>query len=125
MIGYVTLGSNRLTEAKAFYDKLLATIGVGTLFEHGSGGRIYGRPGGPMFGVVGPYNGQPATAGNGTMIGFPLDSREQVDRFHRTALELGGTDEGAPGPRGPAESKAYMAYFRDLDRNKLTAFHFG
>ena len=80
---------------------------------------VYRLPGGGMFAVVGPYNGQSATVGNGTMIGFALESHAAVDAFHAKALELGGTDEGAPGPRGPAEAKAYMAYMRDLDGNKI------
>jgi catechol 2,3-dioxygenase-like lactoylglutathione lyase family enzyme len=125
MIGYVLVGSNDLEKGKAFYDTLMASIGAGKVFDHGSGGRVYGRPGEPMFGVVGPYNGQPATVGNGTMISFALDSREQVAAFHAKVLELGGTCEGAPGPRGPAETNAYMAYMRDLDGNKLCAMKLG
>jgi catechol 2,3-dioxygenase-like lactoylglutathione lyase family enzyme len=125
MLSYTTVGSNRLDEAKAFYDKLLDTVGMAPLFEHGSGGRVYGMPGGPMFGVVGPYDGEPATIGNGTMVGFACPDRAAVDRFHAMALALGGTCEGEPGSRGPAEAKAYMAYVRDLDGNKLCAMKLG
>lgn len=124
MLGYATVGSNRLDDAKTFYDGLLTAIGWVPLFEHGSGGRVYGG-GGSMFAVVAPFNGGAATIGNGTMIGFATESRELVDRFHATALALGGSDEGEPGLRGPAESGAYMAYVRDLDGNKLTAFKLG
>jgi catechol 2,3-dioxygenase-like lactoylglutathione lyase family enzyme len=125
MLGYALVGSNRLEEAKAFYDALLGEVGIPPLFEHGSGGRVYGAPGGPMFGVVAPYDGGAASVGNGTMIGFMLKSHDEIDRFHAKALALGGTDEGAPGPRGPAEAKAYMAYVRDLDGNKIAAFKIG
>lgn len=124
MLGYVTVGSNRLEEAKSFYDRLLAAIGWAPLFEHGSGGRVYGGNG-AMFAVVAPFDGKPATVGNGTMIGFALASHALVDLFHATALLAGGSDDGAPGPRGPEEAKAYMAYVRDLDGNKLTAFKIG
>lgn len=125
MLNYTTLGSNKLAEARAFYDKLLGSIGLNKLFDHGSGGSIYGTPGSPMFGIVGPFNGEPATIGNGTMVGFTCEDQAAVHRFHETALALGGTDEGAPGYRGPAEAKAYMAYVRDLDGNKLCAMKFG
>jgi hypothetical protein len=124
MPAYTTVGSNRIEEAKAFYDALMPVVGFAPMMEHGSGGRIYTGKG-SMFGVVGPFDGKAATVGNGTMIGFSLDSREQVDTFHATIMELGGSDEGAPGLRGPEEVRTYMAYARDLDGNKLCAFHFG
>lgn len=125
MLSYTTVGSNHLDEAKAFYDTLLAVAGMAPVFDHGSGGRVYGTPGGPMFGVVGPFDGKPASVGNGTMVGFACPDHATVDRFHATALALGGTCEGQPGPRGPAEAKAYMAYVRDLDGNKLCALKLG
>ena len=114
-MSYSTVGSNKLEEAKAFYDALLGSIGMKKAFDHPSGGRLY-RGAGVIFGVLGPYDGKPATVGNGSMSGFAFDSHEAVDAFHAKALELGGTDEGAPGLRGPG---AYFAYFRDLDGNKL------
>lgn len=125
MLGYATVGSNQLDKAVPFYDELMATIGVPVMFDHGSGGRIYGPPGGPMFAIVGPFNGEPATAGNGSMFGFAVKSRDDVAKFHAKALELGGSDEGAPGPRGPEGGQVFMAYVRDLDGNKLCAMCFG
>jgi catechol 2,3-dioxygenase-like lactoylglutathione lyase family enzyme len=119
---YCTVGSNSLEEAKSFYDALLGSAGITRMFEHPSGGRIYGKDGNFCFGVLGPYNKQPATVGNGSMSAFRLDTRAAVDAFHAKALELGGTDEGAPGERGP---KMYFSYFRDLDGNKLCAFCMG
>jgi catechol 2,3-dioxygenase-like lactoylglutathione lyase family enzyme len=120
-IGYSTVGSNRLEEAKAFYDALLGSIGMKPRFEHPSGGRLYSGEAG-LFGVLGPYDGKAATVGNGSMVGFSFDSTAEVDAFHAKALQLGGTDEGAPGERAPG---AYFAYFRDLDGNKFCAFKFG
>jgi catechol 2,3-dioxygenase-like lactoylglutathione lyase family enzyme len=125
MLNYATVGSNRLEDAKHFYDELLGMIGMTPMIEHGSGGRIYSSPDGRLFGVLGPFDGKPATAGNGSMFGFMLDSREMVEAFHAKALELGGTCEGEPGLRGPEEAGNFAAYFRDLDGNKLCAISFG
>jgi catechol 2,3-dioxygenase-like lactoylglutathione lyase family enzyme len=116
---YCTVGSNRLPEAKRFYDALLAVAGIPALFEHPSGGRVYGRNGTPNFAVLGPFDREPATVGNGSMFAFNFDARSEVDAFYAKALELGGSDAGAPGVRGP---DWYFAYFRDLDGNKLCAF---
>lgn len=120
-VNYVTVGSNDLEKAKAFYDGLLGSIGMKPIFEHPSGGRLY-RGDGCMFGVLGPYDGNPACVGNGMMGGFAFDTQEEVDAFHARALELGGTDEGQPGARMP---RAYFAYFRDLDGNKLCGYKLG
>ncbi|PXA84916.1 VOC family protein [Caulobacter sp. D4A] len=121
-ISYMTVGSNDLEKAKAFYDALLGSIGMKPLFEHPSGGRLYRGKGVGMFGVLGPYDGNPACIGNGMMGGFDFDTREEVDAFHAKAIELGGKCEGQPGERMP---KAYFAYFRDLDGNKLCAYRLG
>ena len=74
----------------------------------------------PSFAVMTPFDGKPATVGNGVMIGLYLSSADQVNAIHAKALALGGADEGAPGPRG---EHFYGAYFRDLDGNKLAAFY--
>ena len=121
-VSYMTVGSNRLEEAKAFYDALLGTIGMNPVYEHPSGGRLYRGKGVGMFGVLGPYDGNPACVGNGMMGGFDFESREEVDAFHAKAIELGGRCEGAPGERMPG---VYFAYFRDLDGNKLCGYRFG
>ncbi len=118
-LGYATVGSNRLKEAKGFYDALFTSEGIAPLFDHPSGGRIYGKDGALVFGVLGPFNKSPATAGNGTMISFRFDTRREAAAFHAKALALGATDEGAPGVRG---GPYFMAYFRDMDGNKLCAF---
>ena len=73
------------------------------------------------FSVTKPYDGNPATVGNGVMIALKMDSTEQVDAFYAKAIELGASDEGEPGPRGEG---FYAGYFRDLDGNKLNAFTF-
>jgi len=119
VLGYCTVGSNRLEEAKTFYDALLGSAGISPMFEHPSGGRVYGQGEHHCFVVLGAYNGRPATVGNGSMFGFRFATREEVDSFHARALVLGGSDEGAPGERAP---NFYMSYFRDLDGNKLCAY---
>jgi catechol 2,3-dioxygenase-like lactoylglutathione lyase family enzyme len=121
-LSHATVGSNDLTKAKAFYDALFGSVGITPVFEHPSGGRIYGSAGKPILGVLGPYDKRPATSGNGSMVAFKCETQDEVRRMHATALSLGGKDEGAPGERRP---NMYFAYFRDLDGNKLCAFCFG
>jgi hypothetical protein len=121
-LGYCSVGSNNLGQAKNFYDALLGSAGIAPMFEHPSGGRVYGSGGSHCFAVLGPFDGKPATVGNGTMFAFRFDTPEGVDAFHAKALMLGGTDEGAPGYRVP---KFYFSYFRDLDGNKLCAYCVG
>jgi catechol 2,3-dioxygenase-like lactoylglutathione lyase family enzyme len=119
MIGYATLGSNDFEKAKAFYDGVLAELGGARTMTMD---RIqgYGSPaGGAMLAVCKPYDGQPATVGNGMMISLAAPSTERVDKTYAAALAHGGTDEGAPGLRGET---FYGAYFRDLDGNKLCVF---
>lgn len=118
-LGYATLGSNRLDEAKAFYDALLGSAGIVRQFDHPTGGRIYGKGGQFFFGVIGPYDKQLATVGNGSMVSFRFDTPAEVDAFHAKALALGGADEGAPGYRAPT---FYFSYFRDLEGHKLCAY---
>jgi len=122
MIGYSTIGTNNPEKALAFYDALLGSVGMTRIFDHPNGGAVYGKNGQVGFGVLSPFNGEPATVGNGSMSGFALDSREQVDDFHAKALALGATNEGEPGLRGP---EFYFSYLRDLEGNKLCAYKIG
>ena len=128
MIGYVTLGSNDLDRARAFYDALLGEIGARRLMELPENGfTLYGTGfGKPGLAVIKPHNGEPAVPGNGNMVALVMESRGAVDAFHARALALGGTDEGAPGVRGEEGRRAfYGAYFRDPDGNKVCAFRVG
>ena len=127
MIGYVTLGTNDVARASAFYDALLAGIGATRLMPMPKGGHVWGRSWSePMLAITPPYDDQPASVGNGTMVALQLDSRAAIDAFHARALALGGRDEGAPGLRGPEGDQAfYGAYVRDPDGNKLCAFRMG
>jgi catechol 2,3-dioxygenase-like lactoylglutathione lyase family enzyme len=119
MIGYVTLGTNDLPRACAFYDALLAEIGAKRLMDLARGvawGVSWDKP---SLAVMKPFDGQPAAAGNGTMMALAVKTPAQVDALYKKALELGATDAGPAGPRGPT---FYAGYFRDLDGNKLNVF---
>lgn len=122
MIGYVTLGTNRFDEAAKFYDELLALLGAGRFMETDTFIAWATSPKSPALSILRPYDGKDATVGNGIMIALAADSPEAVDSLHAKAIELGGRDEGAPGPRG---DNFYAGYFRDLDGNKLNAFYMG
>ncbi|MGB5245366.1 MAG: VOC family protein [Woeseia sp.] len=119
MIGYTTVGTNNLEKAAAFYDALFAPLGGKRFMEFETFIAWSVDPRKPGFAVSKPYNGKPATVGNGVMIALAVDSPEKVDQMYKLALELGGTDEGPAGPRGDT---FYAGYFRDLDGNKLNFF---
>ena len=122
MIGYVTLGTNDLPRAVAFYDELLGEIGIKRIMDFGRGHGWGMAMDKPMLGVMTPFDQQPAAPGNGHMAAIVVDSRDKVDRVWRKALDLGGTDEGPAGPRGEG---FYAGYFRDLDGNKFNVFCMG
>lgn len=122
MIGYVTLGTNDLDRAAAFYDALFAEIGAKRVMDLGRGIAWGKSMSEPMFCVMKPFDGQPASVGNGVMIALAVGSRENVDRVYGKALELGARDEGPAGQRGQG---FYGGYFRDPDGNKLVAFCLG
>lgn len=130
MIGYATLGTNDIDRARAFYDALLGTIGASRIMEFGEdagGFTMWGTAWDkPAIALTRPFDGEAAAPGNGTMLAIPMLERAQVDAFHGKALELGGSNEGAPGVRGDEGPRAfYAAYFRDLDGNKLCVFRIG
>ena len=90
MIGYVVLGTNDLARAASFYDELLAEMGVTRMMEFGERGYAWAAAmDKPMLCIMKPYDGQPATVGNGVMAGIAADSRDQVDRIYKKAIELG------------------------------------
>ena len=119
MIGYTTVGTNDLQKAVAFYDALLAEVGAGRFMQEDTFVAWSVAPDQPAFSVCKPYDGKAATVGNGVMVALTVDSTDKVDAVHAKAMELGGTDEGAPGPRMDG---FYAGYFRDLDGNKLNVF---
>ena len=121
MILYITLGTSDLAKARIFYDAALAPLGyvlsgsdpdeIGYSLPGDSRTRIW---------VTHPYDKQPASVGNGSMLALAAENRAAVDTFYRAGLANGGTDEGAPGLR-PYGPHFYAAYIRDPDGNKLSA----
>ena len=99
MIGYVTLGTNDLERAVGFYDELLSLIGAGRFMEEDTFVAWAVSPGQPGLSVTKPYDGNEATVGNGVMVALMVETTDHVDALHAKALELGGTDDGAPGQR--------------------------
>ncbi len=126
MIGYVTLGTNNLVRAAAFYDALFAVIGARrTMTDERMLGWGKTTPGTrikeTLFSVIEPYDKQAATVGNGVMIALDVETSEMVEKVYARALSLGAEDEGHPHDRGSSMG-FYGGYFRDLDGNKLVAY---
>jgi catechol 2,3-dioxygenase-like lactoylglutathione lyase family enzyme len=122
MIGYITIGAVDTAHAKMFYDSVLATIGWKPFADYGAyiGYGLDGVDDGQTIWICKPYDGQPARAGNGIMIGFHAGTKDQVQAFHAAAMAADGSDEGAPGPRPDYGPNWYAAYLRDPTGNKLS-----
>ncbi|MEO6920022.1 MAG: VOC family protein [Collimonas sp.] len=124
MFSHVTIGSNDLDRAAAFYDAVLIPLGLKR--------RVVTPDGGPLavcwilpdrtlprFYVYMPFDRQPASVGNGSMLAFCAPSKESVDVAYAAGIAAGGTDQGAPGPRPHYGDGYYGAYLRDPDGNKV------
>ncbi|MFT7288604.1 MAG: putative lactoylglutathione lyase [Halieaceae bacterium] len=115
-MNYVVLGTNQMQEAVRFYDALFEGT---SMRKVDSGGRMTVWKGEDfMFALAEPIDGEPATRGNGTMVGFSLGSPSEVERLYGTALKLGGADEGELRVR----SGRFSGYVRDLDGNKICLY---
>lgn len=119
MLAYATVGTNDMEKAGAFYDAILSELG-GSRFMENERLIAWSAGDGAGFGVIKPYDENPATISNGGMLSFACSSTDQVDSLYAKVLEMGGTDEGAPGERMEG---MYMAYWRDLDGNKMNFLH--
>ena len=119
MIGYMTFGTNDLVKAGKFYDELFEIMGAKRFMADEHIVIWATKKGNGMFAVITPNDGKAATAGNGTMAAFAVDDLDTVKRMHAKVLELGGTDEGEPGPRGESYN---FGYARDLEGNKLAFY---
>ncbi len=120
MIGYQTVGTNKLDEAAAFYDALLGELGAKRAMEDSEFVLWSKAPGTPGFCVHVPENGKTATIGNGSMTAFHLENPDMVDKMYALAMKLGASDEGPAGPRG--DDGFYAGFCRDLDGNKFNFF---
>ena len=122
MFSHVMVGVNDLEVSKTFYDALLGTLGIGPGVANKD--RYFYRSPTGLFGITTPINGAPATHGNGSTLGFAMQSPEQADAFHAAGIANGGTPcEEPPGFREGPSGKLYLAYVRDPDGNKICALH--
>ena len=127
MIAYVTVGSNDISAAKRFFTAFLLALGYD--LDEGPEGLSFAlsvgegqKPVAPDFYVKPPFNGQPASVGNGNMVAFEATNQAQVRELHAAATAAGGQDEGAPGFRADYGPRFYVGYLRDPDGNKIALF---
>jgi predicted lactoylglutathione lyase len=123
MMTTTRFGTRDIARAKAFWRPIAEMVGAKTIYDRDNMISFRGETGSMLLIGV-PLKGE-HEVGNGNMAGFAVASRALVEAVHAKALELGGSDEGAPGVRGDDPNGFYGAYFRDLDGNKLVAFRFG
>ncbi|MGH1407096.1 MAG: VOC family protein [Rhodomicrobiaceae bacterium] len=112
-INYCVVGTSNMEASIKFYDSFFESTDLKQVLSNER--MTFWQCDDFAFAVAYPFNGEPATHGNGTMIGFSLSSSEEVKNFHKKAIDLGGACEGEPNQRGPY----FSAYVRDLDKNKL------
>ena len=120
VVGFIMVGTNDLEKSSKFYDAILAHLGLKkvTITERYIGYGHSSEDDGVKFYITKPHNKETATVGNGTMVALSAETKEAVDKFHKTALENGAVNEGEPGARSDGN---YYGYIRDLDGNKITA----
>ena len=123
MFSHVMLGANDVEASKKFYDAALGALGIEPGFVDAKGRAIFRTPSGLLM-INPPLNGEPATHGNGSTIGFAAKSPAQADAWHAAGIANGGTTcEDPPGVRNNGDTKVYLAYMRDPAGNKLCALH--
>ena len=121
-LSHITLGTNDTARAAKFYDAVLSTLGFSRIPKPPGKPPLYAKNDEmPYIYLHEPYDGRPATWGNGTHIAFLAETRAEVDAFYTAAMEFGGSDEGPPGIRENYATNYYAAYVRDPDGNKLQA----
>ena len=119
IVSHISIGTNNFDRAVEFYDKVLSTLGCKQVMSH-PGAVAYGK-GLPEFWVQTPINGEPATIGNGSHIGFIAATKQEVHAFYDAAISQGGKDDGAPGPRPDYGDAYYGSFIIDIDGNKIEA----
>lgn len=123
MFSHIMVGADDLDAAKKFYDAVLGTLGIGPAITDEKGRVFYLSPGG-VFAITKPIDGKPASAGNGSTIGFTVADPATVDAWHAAGVANGGeTIEDLPGVREGSMGAMYLAYLRDPSGNKLCALH--
>ena len=122
MFSHVMVGVNDLETSRKFYDALLGSLGIAPGFNDKN--RYFYRSPTGSFGITTPINGEPATVGNGSTLGFNMASPEQADAFHAAGIANGGTTcEDPPGWRNGSVGRLYLAYLRDPSGNKICALY--
>lgn len=122
MLHHVSLGTNDLDRARAFYDPVMRELGLGRTLDVADA--IGYGAGITQFSLNRPANGAPADPGNGVHIAFEVEKRAMVDAFYRAVLAQGGASDGAPGLRPEYDAHYYAAFVRDPDGNKIEALTF-
>lgn len=130
MLSHVTIGTNDLERSGKFYDAVLGSLGLIRRTVTPDGGPpalcwVSKNASLPRFYVYTPFDGQPATVGNGSMIAFIAPSPKAVSEAFMKGIENGGTSEGNPGPRDHYGQDYVGAYMRDPDGNKIHVVHRG
>lgn len=123
MFSHIMVGANSVEESKSFYDATLGAMGYepGVIDEMG---RCFYFTDSGVFAISSPIDGEPASHGNGSTVGFLAKSPEQADAWHAAGLASGGTTcEEPPGMRSGAHASLYLAYLRDPSGNKVCALH--
>lgn len=127
MLNHVMIGSSDIEKSKSFYNAVLGVLGAGAPMEHVNDTgqtRLFYIHDGSTFSVSEPINGKPATAANGSTIGFICSSPEQLKEFHDVAVANGGTSvEDPPGPRESDMGVMHLCYFLDPDGHKICGIH--
>jgi catechol 2,3-dioxygenase-like lactoylglutathione lyase family enzyme len=119
IISHISVGTNDFKRAVAFYDRVLSTLGCQRIMEYPDAiayGKVY-----PEFWVQPPVDGQPATVGNGTHVGFTAPTKEAVHAFYEAAIAAGAQENGPPGPRPDYGEPYYGCFVRDPDGHKIEA----
>ncbi|WP_261841673.1 VOC family protein [Aliamphritea ceti] len=126
IFSHVTLGSNDIQKSAVFYDAVMPVLGLERIPKPAGKPPAYARPEAegdgfelPYIYIYSPFNGEPASIGNGSHLALQAGTIEQVQAFYTAALKQGGSDEGAPGIRDNYADNYYAAYVRDPDGNKL------
>lgn len=122
MIDHVSVAVADVPRAAAFYEKVLAPLGL-ILFIAGEDRAGFGKKY-PEFWVNLRAGLRPVADDTGIHICLRARSIEAVDAFHAAALENGGRCDGPPGERQATITKYYGAFIRDPDGNKIEAVTF-
>lgn len=122
MFSHVMVGVSDFDRAMAFYRPVMDALGISLRFVEPdrpwAGWQSSPDPR-PLFLIGRPHDQQVHQTGNGQMVAFLANCRDQVDAVHAVALAHGGHCEGPPGLRPQYHAHYYGAYFRDPDGNKL------